>query len=99
MIPVEKEIVQISTRPKLDPVTGVVMSDAETGKELMERYEEVVIRRSESVYLLPGDFGDHRAPAGTNLDGLAGTAAAAQAQHRSAIGTRLQRHHHRHPTS
>lgn len=56
VIPVEKEIVQISTRPKLDPVTGVVMSDAETGKELMERYEEVVIRRSESVYLLPGDF-------------------------------------------
>lgn len=56
VIPIERTIVQINTRPRLDPVTGIVMTDPETGKELFERFEETILRRDDFVYIYPDSF-------------------------------------------
>lgn len=56
MIPVEREVTTITARPKIDPTTGLVMTHPETGAELKERFEEVVIKASSPVYLLPRQF-------------------------------------------
>ncbi|PYG29127.1 cell envelope integrity protein CreD [Pelagimonas varians] len=56
VIPVEREVRTITARPKVDPVTGLVMTHPETGEDLKERFEETVIKASDPVYLLPKGF-------------------------------------------
>ncbi|MGH1412057.1 MAG: cell envelope integrity protein CreD [Pelagimonas sp.] len=56
VIPVEREVTTLKSRPKIDPETGLVMTHAETGEELKVRFEETVIKAGPSVYLLPSKF-------------------------------------------
>ncbi|WGW04887.1 cell envelope integrity protein CreD [Tropicibacter oceani] len=56
VIPVEETVTQLSTRPRIDPVSGVVMTDPETGKDLVERFEETITQRAAPVYLYPEGF-------------------------------------------
>lgn len=56
VIPVEQTVTRLSTRPRLDPATGAVMIDSETGKELSERFEETVTLRAAPVFLYPDRF-------------------------------------------
>lgn len=55
VIPVETTVTRMATRPRLDPETGAQLLGKE-GKALFERFEEVVIERSDPVYLLPETF-------------------------------------------
>lgn len=52
VIPVERDVRVVSSRPKLDPVSGLVLVDDE-GAEIFERFEEVQVKAEEPVYLLP----------------------------------------------
>ncbi|WP_425098042.1 cell envelope integrity protein CreD [Tropicibacter sp. S64] len=56
VIPVEETVTQVSSRPRVDPDTGVVMVDPDTDKEVFERFEETITRRSAPVYLFPETF-------------------------------------------
>ncbi|WP_299923134.1 cell envelope integrity protein CreD [uncultured Pelagimonas sp.] len=56
VIPVEREVTTLKSRPKIDPDTGLVMTHPDTGEELKVRYEETVIKSGPSVYLLPRKF-------------------------------------------
>ncbi len=56
VIPVETEFTRLARRPKTDPETGVVLVDAETGEEIMERFEETGLKRTKPVFLYPDRF-------------------------------------------
>jgi len=56
VIPVEATVTRMAQRPKLDPETGVVLVDADSGQEILERFEETVVVRAASVYIYPDLF-------------------------------------------
>ncbi|MFZ7093476.1 cell envelope integrity protein CreD [Primorskyibacter sp. 2E233] len=56
VIPVEETITRLATRPRLDPLSGIVMTDPVSGEELVERFEEVVTQLGNPVFLYPENF-------------------------------------------
>lgn len=55
MIPVERSVTRLATRPRLDPVTGAVLTDKD-GTDLVDRFEETVRRAADPVRLYPDRF-------------------------------------------
>ncbi|WP_251363974.1 cell envelope integrity protein CreD [Epibacterium ulvae] len=56
VIPVQREVTRFISRPKVNPVTGAVMLDPETGKELQDRFEQIVQEEGEPVFIYPQTF-------------------------------------------
>ena len=56
VIPVETTVTRVATRPRVDPETGVVLTDPDTGEDLFERFRETVQEASAPVHLLPEAF-------------------------------------------
>ncbi|MBS0126411.1 cell envelope integrity protein CreD [Thetidibacter halocola] len=55
VIPVERTVTRLATRPRLDPATGAVLTDAQ-GNEVVDRFEETVRQLAAPIHLYPDRF-------------------------------------------